>query len=79
MELQKDIQVLNNIEEDWVRSYEQEQVLMNLTGRYVVKAVFAREGRLVVELQKDIQVLNNIEEDWVRSYEQETGEDISFF
>lgn len=56
-----------------------EQVLMNLTGRYVVKAVFAREGRLVVELQKDIQVLNNIEEDWVRSYEQETGEDISFF
>lgn len=56
-----------------------EQVVMNLSGRYVVKAVYAREGRLVVELQRDIQVINNIEEDWVRSYVQETGEDISFF
>lgn len=56
-----------------------EQVVMNIAGRYVVKSVCGREGRLVVELQKDIQVLNNIEEDWVRSYEQETGEDISFF
>lgn len=56
-----------------------EQAVMSVMGKYVVKSVYAQNGRLTVVLQKDILVPNDVKEDWVRSYEQETGEDISFF
>lgn len=56
-----------------------EQAALAVTGKYLVKAVSAKENRLVVELQKDVLVPNDTKEDWVRSYERESGEDISFF
>lgn len=56
-----------------------EQAALAMTGRYLIKAVSAKENRLKVELQKDILVPNDVKEDWVRSYEKESGEDISFF
>lgn len=56
-----------------------EQAALELTGRYLIKSVAAKENRLIVELQKDILVPNDLKEDWVRSYEKENGEDISFF
>ena len=56
-----------------------EQALTSVPGKNIIKAISARNSRLVVELQPDVLVPNDVKEDWVRSYEQENGEDISFF
>lgn len=56
-----------------------EQALMNVTGKYTVKAIYAKANQLVIELQKNSVVRNDLNEMWVQKQEQETGEQISFF
>ena len=56
-----------------------EQAVSLLSGKYVVKAIYVKDGKLVTEIDNDITVRNNVNEDWVRAYEKETGESISFF
>ena len=56
-----------------------EDALLATPGRFLVRAVSAREGMLSVEIAKDTTVLNNTNEAWVHDYEQQTGESVSFF
>lgn len=56
-----------------------EQAIAALPGKYVVKALSARSGKLNVEVQLDHTVLNSMDAAWVADYEQETGEPVSFF
>ena len=56
-----------------------EQALAALPGRYTVRSVGAKGGRLCVEIEKDAAVLNNVDEPWARDYTETTGEEISFF
>lgn len=68
------------ITDDKSTDYENgEQALMAQTGKAVVKTVFAKENRLVIELSAKPIVLNDVNQDWVKDVEQETGEAISFF
>ena len=62
-----------------VRFSNGEQAVLSITDKRVIKSIYARDNRLVVELQKDILVPNDVEEDWVKAYEQMTGDEISFF
>lgn len=56
-----------------------EQAVLSVTDKRVIKSIYARDNRVVVELQSDVLVPNNISEEWVKTYEREIGEDISFF
>ena len=68
------------ITDDKSTDYENgEQALMAQTGKAVVKTVFAKGNRLVIELSAKPIVLNDVNQDWVKDVEQETGEAISFF
>lgn len=56
-----------------------EQAVLSVTDKRMIRSIYARDNRLVVELQSDVLVPNNVSEEWVKAYEQEMGEDISFF
>ena len=56
-----------------------EQAVLSVTDKRVIKSIYARDSRMVVELQSDVLVPNDVAEEWVKTYERETGEDISFF
>ena len=62
-----------------VRFSNGEQAVLSITDKRVIKSIYARDNRLVVELQKDIIVPNDVEQDWVKAYERMTGDEISFF
>lgn len=56
-----------------------EEAILSVTGKYLIKKIFAVQNRLVIQLEKDILVPNDVNEAWVQAYKNETGEDISFF
>lgn len=56
-----------------------EDALLATTGRYIVRSVSLRDGRLSVEIAKDTSIPDNTSEAWIHDYEQETGETVSFF
>lgn len=56
-----------------------EQAAMTVEGKFDVRSITAREGRILVELTKHVTVLNDLNETWVQEFEEETGENISFF
>lgn len=56
-----------------------EQAMMNTAGKYVVKSISAKNGKLVIALADSNVILNDLDADWVKEQKQETGEDVSFF
>lgn len=56
-----------------------ERAIAALPGKYVVKALSTRSGKLSAEVQKDHTVINSMDAAWIADYEQETGEPVSFF
>ena len=67
------------IEGNTQRFEDGEQALMSAAANYIVKSVWAKDDKLVIELYKNAKVLNDLNEKWVKKQEQETGEEISFF
>lgn len=63
-----------------IQNYESgEQAFLNAPGNYVVKAISAKEDKLVIWLSSHRVVVNDVTEPWVKKLEKETGEEISFF
>ena len=49
------------------------------TEKYIVTAVYMREGVICIRLIQDVLRPNDTQAAWVQDYRAETGEDISFF
>lgn len=56
-----------------------EAAVMNLPGKYVITALYAENGHLIVETTDHQVILNDTNAAWVQEHEERTGKEISFF
>ncbi len=56
-----------------------EEALMSMRDKYIVKQVFAKNDRIIIDLSKHKIILNDLNQEWVQIVEKETGSEISFF
>ncbi len=56
-----------------------EQAMAELTGKYIVTSICAKDGILQVHLAQDLLHPNDTHAEWVQNYQKETGESVSFF
>ncbi len=47
--------------------------------KYVVKQVYAKNDRIIIDLSKHKVILNDLNQEWVQAVAKKTGSEISFF
>lgn len=55
------------------------ELLASLEGKYMVKSIAAKDGKVVVALKHDITIPNDLNADWVKEHVEQYRKEPEFF